>query len=202
MAMEIMEELARLCDSLWPPPTDMSLRSAGLDGGTVKRFQYWLRMRFDRYFPSARLLDEAVTAEIVAAEINSQYLFHRGNPKDLQYSSHLTRSSPNEAAQTVDGSRDKPSPPAEYTRTSRDRPATQRQGTRHLTPTMATRRLRKDLSIDIVEERMSSHLSSPSPPSSGTDRSPRPSQQSHSQSSRKTGLVLPLISRRIRRAYQ
>ena len=70
MAMEIMEELARLCDSLWPPPTDVSLRSAGLDGGMVKQFQYWLRMRFDHYYPSARLLDESVTGELLALDIH------------------------------------------------------------------------------------------------------------------------------------
>lgn len=69
VAMEIAEEVSRVCDFCLPLTTDAPLASAGLKRSTAKQMVAWLDARFDYEASTIQLLDENVTAEVLAAEI-------------------------------------------------------------------------------------------------------------------------------------
>lgn len=66
IAMEVAEEVARLCDSPAPVPTDVPLVAAGLGQRTVDSLKTWLDIRFDYTGHAYRLLDADFTAETLA----------------------------------------------------------------------------------------------------------------------------------------
>ncbi|PSR90480.1 hypothetical protein PHLCEN_2v4898 [Hermanssonia centrifuga] len=69
VALEITEEMARLCDVSRPLPTDVSLVTAGLTPSTIGRLRLWLETRFDYHSSVKRLMKDAVTAESLAADV-------------------------------------------------------------------------------------------------------------------------------------
>lgn len=69
IAMEVAEEVARLCDSPAPVPTDVPLVAAGLGQRTADSLKTWLDIRFDYSGHAYRLLDADFTAETLAHDI-------------------------------------------------------------------------------------------------------------------------------------
>lgn len=69
IAMEVAEEVARICDSPGPLPTDVPLLFSGIDVRTVGEFKTWLMVRYNYRGHARRLMDEAVTPEVLALDI-------------------------------------------------------------------------------------------------------------------------------------
>ena len=68
-SMEIAEEVTRVCDVMWPLPSDSPIVAAGMNKRTAEQLEYWLNVRFDYFCAPERLLDSNVTPEVLAAEI-------------------------------------------------------------------------------------------------------------------------------------
>ncbi|KAI0764906.1 hypothetical protein C8Q74DRAFT_1205714 [Fomes fomentarius] len=69
LAMTIAEELASLSRSPQPVGIDVPLKHSGLDPKTLSRFHAWLKSAHDYDASLRRLLEDDMTAEVLAADI-------------------------------------------------------------------------------------------------------------------------------------
>lgn len=69
IAMEVAEEVARICDSPGPLPTDVPLVFSGINARTVEEFKTWLMVRYNYHGHAHGLMDEAITPEVLALDI-------------------------------------------------------------------------------------------------------------------------------------
>jgi hypothetical protein len=69
IAMEVAEQVARLCGVNEPMTTDAPLSAAGMSFGYATQLSRWLLARFDLDKSANELTGDAVTAESLASEI-------------------------------------------------------------------------------------------------------------------------------------
>ncbi|KAI0372004.1 hypothetical protein BV20DRAFT_136065 [Pilatotrama ljubarskyi] len=71
LAMTIAEEIARLSRSPQPVGTDVPLVHSGLDPKSLLKIQSWLKSAHDYEVSLSRLLEDDVTSEVLAADIQA-----------------------------------------------------------------------------------------------------------------------------------